>query len=76
MEIFWQCVEDLGTIDRLLELPHGQEIAERMFRDVAPVLELLEPMKARDPTGAIARLLEFADGVRARIAPDTARMTA
>ena len=76
MDAFRQCVEDLGTIDRLLELPHGREIAVRLFRETEPYVELLDAMKSRDPTGAIRQVVEFAAGIRTRIDEDSGRMTA
>jgi hypothetical protein len=76
MEIFWQCVEDLATIERLLELPHGREIAVQMFREVSPFLELLDAMKARDPSGGIKRVVEFASVLQRRLELETVRLTA
>ena len=38
MEPFRQCVEDLATIERLLELPHGYDIAAEMLRELAVVV--------------------------------------
>jgi len=59
MDQFRQCVEDLGTIRRLLELPSGHDIAAKMFREVTPYLQELDELKERDPTGASARVLEY-----------------
>jgi hypothetical protein len=59
MDPFQQCVEDLGTIRRLLELPNGHDIAAKMFRDVTPYLECLSQRKERDPTGASERVLAY-----------------
>ena len=67
MDPFQQCVEDLGTIDRLLELPHGRDIAVEMFREASPYLELLSAMKERDRTGGISRVLEYAAGIRRQL---------
>ena len=67
MDPFQRCVEDLGSIDRLLELPHGKDIALEMFRELAPYMAQLAPLKDRDPTGAIALVFEYAEGVRVRL---------
>jgi len=34
MDPFRRCVQDLEAIDRLLELPHGHDIAFEMFREL------------------------------------------
>ncbi|MEP7051883.1 MAG: hypothetical protein ABJB12_16075 [Pseudomonadota bacterium] len=67
MDPFQRCVEDLGSIDRLLELPHGKDIALEMFRELAPYMAELTPLKDRDPSGAVALLFEYAHGVRMRL---------
>ena len=67
MDPFQRCVEDLGSIDRLLELPHGKDIATEMFRELAPFMAVLAPLKDRDPTGAVALLFEYSESIRVRL---------
>ena len=67
MDNFQQCVEDLGTIGRMLELPHGQDIAKELLRELAPYLEELGAIERRDPTGAVRLILEYAEGLRGRL---------
>jgi hypothetical protein len=67
MDAFQRCVQDLGSIDRLLQLPNGQEIAVEMFRELTPYLEQMAALKERDPTGALACLLDYAESARARL---------
>ena len=67
MDPFQRCVEDLGSIDRLLELPHGKDIALEMFRELGPYMTALASLKDRDPTGAVALLFEYADGISTRL---------
>jgi hypothetical protein len=67
MDKFKQCVEDLGTIGRMLELPHGQDIAAEMLRELAPYLRELGELERRDPTGAVSLILEYAEGLRSRL---------
>ena len=67
MDAFQRCVEDLGSIDRLLELPHGKDIALEMFRELSPYMSELSALKERDPTGAITLLFEYAASVRVRL---------
>jgi hypothetical protein len=70
MEAFQRCVQDLGSIDRLLQLPNGKEIAMEMFRELTPYLDQMAALKERDPTGAIACLIDYAEGARARLSFD------
>lgn len=67
MDNFQQCVEDLGTISRMLELPHGQDIAEELLRELAPYLKELSQLEPRDSTGAVRLILEYAAGLRVRL---------
>ena len=67
MDPFQRCVEDLGSIDRLLELPHGKDIAVEMFRELTPHVAQLATLKERDPTGAVALVLEYSESIRARL---------
>jgi len=67
MDPFRRCVQDLEAINRLLELPHGYDIAFEMFRELQPFLAQLSSLKDRDPTGAVARLFDYAEGVRGRL---------
>jgi hypothetical protein len=67
MDKFQQCVEDLGTISRMLELPHGQGIAVELLRELAPYLKELGELERRDPTGAIRLILEYGEGLRVRL---------
>ena len=67
MDPFQRCVEDLGSIDRLLELPHGRDIAFEMFRELAPYMAALAPLQERDPTGAVALVFEYSESVRLRL---------
>ena len=70
MDAFQRCVQDLGSIDRLLQLPNGKEIAVEMFRELTPYMEQMAALKERDPTGAVACLLDYAEGARARLGVD------
>jgi hypothetical protein len=67
MDAFQRCVQDLGSIDRLLQLPNGRDIAVEMFRELTPYLEQMAALKDHDPTGALVCLLGYADGARARL---------
>jgi hypothetical protein len=67
MDPFRRCVQDLEAINRLLELPHGHEIACLMFRELAPYLMQLVSMRDRDPTGAIACVFDYAVAVEERL---------
>jgi hypothetical protein len=67
MDPFRRCVQDLEAIDRLLELPHGHPIAFEMFRELVPYLSQLSPLRERDPSGALACLFDYAEGVRVRL---------
>jgi hypothetical protein len=67
MDTFKQCVEDLGTIARMLELPHGHDIAAEMLRELVPYLKQLSAIAGRDPTGAVKLILEYAEGLRTRL---------
>ena len=67
MDPFRRCVQDLEAIDRLLELPHGRDIAFEMFRELLPYLWQLSPLRDRDPTGALTCLFDYAEGVRLRL---------
>ena len=67
MESFRRCVEDLESIDRLLELPHGRDIALEIFRELQPFLADLDSLKDRDRSGAVSSLFEFAESIRVRI---------
>ena len=67
MDPFRRCVQDLEAIDRLLELPHGHAIAFEMFRELVPYLWQLSPLRDRDPSGALACLFDYAQGVRVRL---------
>jgi hypothetical protein len=67
MVTFQQCVEDLGTIGRMLELPHGQDIATEMLRELEPYLKELRALERRDPTGAVGCILEYAEALRAQL---------
>jgi hypothetical protein len=72
MDAFGQCVEDLGTIGRMLELPHGRDIAVQMLRELAPYLKELEVLKERDPTGAVRLILDYVEQLRTRLkVPDS-----
>jgi hypothetical protein len=75
MDAFQQCVEDLATIDRLIELPHGRDIAVHLFRELCPYIVLLDAMKARDPSGGIRQVVDFAEGIRIRLGLDHVRLT-
>ena len=68
---FARCVQDLESIDRLLELPHGQGIAVEMFRELLPYLWQLRALKDRDPSGALACLFDYAEGIRVRLGYST-----
>ncbi len=50
-----------------MELPHGRDIAIEMFRELLPYLWELHSLKDRDPSGALACLFEYAEGVRVRL---------
>jgi hypothetical protein len=67
MDAFQQCVEDLGTIERMLELPHGYDIACEVFRESGPYLKQLEAISLHDPTGGVKLILEYAEKVRRRL---------
>jgi len=67
MEPFRQCVEDLATIERLLELPHGYDIAAEMLRELAPFLKELKELSRNDRTGGVQLILDYADGLKARL---------
>jgi hypothetical protein len=67
MDKFQQCVEDLGTVARMLELPHGRDIAAEMLRELTPYLKELSLLTAKDPTGAVKLILEYAEGLRTRL---------
>ena len=67
MDPFRRCVQDLEAINRLLELPHGRDIAFEMFRELLPYLWQLGPLRERDPSGALACLLDYAEDVRVRL---------
>ena len=67
MDSFRQCVEDLGTISRMLELPHGRDIAVEMLRELDPYLKELSTLNGRDPTGAVKLILEYADELQTRL---------
>ncbi|HET7544273.1 MAG TPA: hypothetical protein VFK05_30590 [Polyangiaceae bacterium] len=67
MDPFRRCVQDLEAVDRLLELPHGQDIALEMFRELLPYLWQLSPLRDRDPSGAVARLFDYAESLRVRL---------
>ena len=67
MDPFRRCVQDLEAIDRLLELPHGHDIAFEMFRELLPYLWELSPLKDRDPSGALTCLFDYAEGMRVRL---------
>ena len=67
MDAFQRCIQDLGSIDRLLQLPHGRDIAVEMFRELSPYLEQLATLRDSDPTGAVVCLLEYADAARMRL---------
>ena len=67
MDPFRRCVLDLEAIDRLLELPHGHDIAFEMFRELLPYLWQLSPLRDRDPSGALACLFDYAEGMRVRL---------
>lgn len=67
MDSFGQCVEDLGTIGRMLELPHGQDIATEMLRELTPYLKELAALSGRDPSGGVKLILEYAEGLQTRL---------
>ena len=62
-----QCVEDLETIGRMLELPHGRDIAAEMLRELTPYLKELSLLSGRDLTGAVKLILEYAEGLNTRL---------
>jgi hypothetical protein len=70
MDTFRQCVEDLATIERLLELPHGYDIAAEMLRELAPDLKELKELSRSDPSGGVQLILEYAAGLKARLGLD------
>ena len=72
MDSFQRCVQDLGTIDRLLGLPQGHDIAVEVYREVLPYLGELDWLRDRDPTGAVNCLLEYSEGLRGRLNADFA----
>ena len=67
MDAFLRCVQDLAAIDRLLELPHGHDIALEMYRESMPYLLELQALRERDPSGAAARICDYADDLRKRL---------
>jgi hypothetical protein len=67
MDAFQQCVEDLGTVGRMLDLPHGHDIAREMLRELGPYLKELSALSGRDPTGGIKLILDYAEGLRIRL---------
>ena len=67
MDGFQRCVRDLDAINRLLELPHGHDIAREMYRELQPYLRQLTPLREHDPSGAVSCLFDYAEGVRARL---------
>ena len=67
MDSFGQCVEDLETIARMLELPHGRDIAAEMLRELGPYLKELSTLSGRDPTGAVKLILDYAEGLQTRL---------
>ena len=60
-------MEDLATISRMLELPHGRDIATEMLRELAPYLKELSALSGRDPTGAVKLVLDYADELQTRL---------
>lgn len=67
MDTFRQCVEDLNTIGRMLELPHGKDIAVEMLKELTPYLKELTQLQAQDPTGAVKRILDHVDYLKVQI---------
>ena len=67
MDNFRQCVDDLATISRMLELPHGRDIAAEMLRELEPYLTELKALTARDATGGVKVILDYATGLRTRL---------
>ena len=67
MGIIWQCIEDLSTIARVVDLPHGRDIATRIFNELRPLLAEIRTLKERDRTGAILQVLRFAEDVRVKL---------
>jgi hypothetical protein len=67
MDDFQRCVRDLESIDRLLELPHGHDIATEMYREMLPYLWQLAPLREHDPSGAVGCLFDYAERVRVRL---------
>ena len=67
MDTFRQCVEDLDTIGRMLELPHGRDIAVEMLRELTPYLTELARLQTKDPTGAVKRILDHVDYLKVQI---------
>ncbi len=73
MDAFQQCLEDLGTIERMLELPHGYDIACEVFRETGPYLKQLEAINHHDPTGAVKLVLAYAEKVRRQMNIEASR---
>jgi hypothetical protein len=67
MDTFRQCIEDLATIGRMLELPHGQGIAAEMLRELEPSLKELTAVSARDASGGVKLILAFAESLKTRL---------
>ncbi len=67
MDTFRQCVEDLDTIGRMLELPHGRDIAVEMLRELTPYLKELAQLQTKDCTGAVKRILDHVDYLKSQI---------
>lgn len=67
MDPFRRCVQDLESITRLLELPHGHDIAFEMFRELLPYIWQLTPLMEHDPSRAVSCLLDYAEGIRLRL---------
>ena len=67
MDSFRQCIEDLASIGRMLELPHGQGIAAEMLRELEPCLKELTTLSGHDATGGVKLILEFAEGLKTRL---------
>ena len=70
MDPFRRCLQDLESIARLVELPNGREIALEMFRELSPYLEQLATLKEQDRSGALACLLDYAEGMRIQLHED------
>lgn len=67
MDSFQRCVEDLETIGRMLELPHGRDIAVEMHRELGPYLKELSALVQRDPTGGVKCILDHAEWLRVQL---------